>query len=1491
MKAKRILSVLLAVVFMFSFMNISVMAEDTTSVVTINSKNYATFDEAIKAANEMTGEVTIEICGKVVTNGFSINNPQISKLSFVGKGTNAEICVDGVSYIDVRYTNYPIEYTELILSHINAGQNIDGFLPQYFSTYNGGDVTYNKCEFPNGVTACGSVAGTTYKFNECIFNNTTSGLYSLWVYGNSTNVVVNGGEFCGVRGIKLYSEGSDDFSSLSVSNATFTESVTQKPAIVLTYGESVTLENNKYSSTGVFELDKDGAPNGTPVKADINDIACMNDDYTDCGVLVDGKIYTTITDAAAVATSGSTVTLMYDTTETVELAEGVTLNTNNYTAENVTVVTPAATGTVTQAYTKEEDGYVRVWGEGGGNASESYELKLYSEETLIATTELNNVGGIIDGDVYVTWHFFYPESSDEYWTTTWEEGHPNSAAQPTKVVLYIDGQAVAENVVKMNAPDDFNPVVWRKLGGVAVADLAGSGSAEDPYLIENLDELKWFRDDVNNDNNGNNGNDYDKKYVKLTADIDLNDEEWTPIGYKGTTFKGNFDGGNHTIKNLKITKTTTNSSENNGIGFFGRTDSPATITNLTIENVDITGSLYVGAIVGHGYTGNKVENCTVKGDIAIDAWWYAGVIGGNGYMNLVNNCHVIGNTNSYIKGNAGSYIGGIWGFRGEGANDITNCTVKNLSIEGVDRVGGICGIGHYGNTISNCTAKNVTITATDSDATTVGLIVGACQGTTSEPTTFTENTVEETTAKVGDKEITSLYGTKIDGSTPVTNYVAEVNGTQHATLADAVAAADDGDTVTLLANTTESAEITLTKNVTIDLASKTVTIPRIMIKSGAKVEIMNGTIVGSNEDNDTIRSEGNSDLTLTNTNVSGLRHTVRIVSGNATINGGTYSYSGSKNVNKTLHIINIGDDEAPATNVANVTINDGTFIAGKPYVLDGSYAVCVQKGSTATINGGNFKNGFPNLLLKADEPDALTVKGGTYDWDPTKYVATGYSAIKDLNGNYVVGTTPTATVNNLGKMTIAESDYIVLEGARSGDMPLNFVMQFLADQTEEDMKTSPYADWYGDFVITITGLENGSFTADEDTYLAGYYGDFGWVKVPIKDMVIEDGVRYPVMLGVGMGQKYDYICSSVSDFRCAMNISNDILEANPNLKVNLELSLVDNSKGESAAAEALISSTDIYKVESIEYTAEDFEITETTELFDIYGTTMTLGNSLAVNFYVESADLDGTDYYAVIERTYADGRKTSVNIPYSEWRTNGIYKVFAYNDVAAKEMGDDISVQIFKNDGTSASNVYDESIENYALRALAYTDDNALKVAMVDMLNYGASAQTHFGYNVSNLVSSNLTDTQKGYATKEALIKNTNNSFESTEEFVGNTLTLENNIILNFYFDTTITNNMSAVIAYTDHYGTAKTINMSGDEFGYNSGYIYVPVDDLVIADGYQVVTCTIYDGTEVVASAQGSVDAYVEAAMKAYPNDTLYPNLIKFVKSAYNLFHPDQNK
>ena len=113
-------------------------------------------------------------------------------------------------------------------------------------------------------------------------------------------------------------------------------------------------------------------------------------------------------------------------------------------------------GTLSVAYTTT-DGY---WGECGGNANDSFELKFYNDNTYMGSTSLNDVDNIIDGDVYVTWNMKLDATSntDEYWTMSWTIA-PTIAKQPNRVEQWIDGVKVTECTIQPNGPDNLNPIV------------------------------------------------------------------------------------------------------------------------------------------------------------------------------------------------------------------------------------------------------------------------------------------------------------------------------------------------------------------------------------------------------------------------------------------------------------------------------------------------------------------------------------------------------------------------------------------------------------------------------------------------------------------------------------------------------------------------------------------------------------------------------------------------------------------------------------------------------------------------------------------------------------------------------------------------------------------------------------------------------------------------------------------------------------------------
>ena len=318
-------------------------------VAKIGDDTYSTFADALTAANNMTGDVTVEIYGAgEFTDGMELNGSYTS-INFIGNNDEAKLTVNqtaGGDYLGAH--GKTVSFTDLILAKANpAWANNSGHMGNYFSIQ-GGTVTYTNCTFPNG--ACTSGATATY--TDCTFQNISE--YGLWVYDDAL-VTVNGGTINSKKGIKVYSEDEGTVTStLTVRNATFTENVTAKPAVAVGYAQSITLIGNTYNNpTAHVELDSGSDADCEGVTfvaedAEGNDIASTlemtdrSNSDAPCGVLCDGKIYTTVAQAAADATAGSTVTLLYDSTETVELPAGVILDTNGYTADGVTVTQPVA---------------------------------------------------------------------------------------------------------------------------------------------------------------------------------------------------------------------------------------------------------------------------------------------------------------------------------------------------------------------------------------------------------------------------------------------------------------------------------------------------------------------------------------------------------------------------------------------------------------------------------------------------------------------------------------------------------------------------------------------------------------------------------------------------------------------------------------------------------------------------------------------------------------------------------------------------------------------------------------------------------------------------------------------------------------------------------------------------------------------------------------------------------------------------------------------
>ena len=298
----------------------------------------------------------------------------------------------------------------------------------------------------------------------------------------------------------------------------------------------------------------------------------------------------------------------------------------------------------------------------------------------------------------------------------------------------------------------------------------------------------------------------------------------------------------------------------------------------------------------------------------------------------------------------------------------------------------------------------------------------------------------------------------------------------------------------------------------------------------------------------------------------------------------------------------------------------------------------------------------------------------------------------------------------------------------------------------------------------------------------------------------------------------------------------------------------------------------------------DYSDGQQNNLIDFAGTTMNLGNELAITFYVKTADLNGNDYYAVITKEYADGRgDKTVKIPYSDWIKNGTaYIGPRFNGVAAKEMSDNIYVQIFDGNDEEVSVLRTDSVRAFAMRGLANASFKVEeKTMLVDMLNYGTEAQDYFNdYHIDDLANALLSEEQKALATVAVEYSNNRDTADAAGYYAGSTLTLENNIMMTLYFKN-VTRDMHAVVTFTDHYGKTKEIQVSGSEFKANGSYLGVVVDEVVIADARQLVTVKIYDGDTLLSIVSDSIESNA-----ARSTGDLFEAIMKLADSAYEMFH-----
>lgn len=292
------------------------------------------------------------------------------------------------------------------------------------------------------------------------------------------------------------------------------------------------------------------------------------------------------------------------------------------------------------------------------------------------------------------------------------------------------------------------------------------------------------------------------------------------------------------------------------------------------------------------------------------------------------------------------------------------------------------------------------------------------------------------------------------------------------------------------------------------------------------------------------------------------------------------------------------------------------------------------------------------------------------------------------------------------------------------------------------------------------------------------------------------------------------------------------------------------------------------------------------ERFNLAGANMTLGNALSMNFYIPKAALSGTDYYAVITKYYADGRTAVKNVPYAEWESysSALFRV-TFDAIAAKEMSDLITVQVFDGSGEAVSNVWNDGIRAYLMRNLSTWSGTVNEIWTVDCLNYGAASQVQFAYNTADPANKELTEAQLAIGTQN--VKMENNRVMGANA-AGSSLVLKSNIALTAYFkNITDPSGMYAVAVFTNHRGTEKEQRVDAADFRKNGSLYGVQINSMAVADARQMIAVTMYNGDgSVYGTYTDSVEGY---AARMTTGDDLYMAVMKFASSSYDMFHQDK--
>ena len=389
------------------------------------------------------------------------------------------------------------------------------------------------------------------------------------------------------------------------------------------------------------------------------------------------------------------------------------------------------------------------------------------------------------------------------------------------------------------------------------------------------------------------------------------------------------------------------------------------------------------------------------------------------------------------------------------------------------------------------------------------------------------------------KNADGTFGVKVG------QYVAEVNGVKYATLAEAIDAAQDGQTVTLLADATE--DVVISKSITLDLGGKTLTNTNvgkatISVQSGT-VTVKNGNVVGGNDYyNIEVTKGSNANLTLTDVAATAGNTGSSMIDnwGTLTITSGTYTGGLDTVKNEPSAKLNITGGTFTLTkgnsngftgvvfNYGELTISGGEFIQSDKSAPYGQAQVIHtdkdKNGSAApstVITGGTFKNLCTRTtawtVRATNAADGATkVSGGAFNKEVKDYYcADGFIPTKNADGTYGVKEGKfVAEVGSKKYETLADAIRLATKGKTvklladvEQNTQLTINKSITLDLNGKTIRNT--VDIWGDKANAILSITNGAkVTITGNGTIDAKENDCYTINVAKGDLTIENGTFY-----------------------------------------------------------------------------------------------------------------------------------------------------------------------------------------------------------------------------------------------------------------------------------------------------------------------------------------------------------------------------------------------